>query len=252
MPTKKSTWTNRSRPKKKPMRATKYDFPPITMERAQAGDVKATQEIWTQAYKMAKSKASFFARRFPHVDVEDMAQEAMLVLPRAISGYNPANPTGASFVTYLAYWLDRNIRRYIAQELNKDIPMGVGTGSVMSQTETQFDKVDTELKLTHIGTLWEVLSTIGTYCDVVEPSKEYCSQEVFTDDLERAFWSLHPLHREVLYRTIVKGDETVPEFAARHNCHRSWGNQIYNAALYEIRKILEQGRIRDAPCRGWQ
>jgi len=222
------------------------EFKPILIDRAKQGDREATNKLLELAYPYAIRRASWWHRMFPQLDVMDMAHAGIFGVYDAIRKYDPAK---SSFLTYSYIWMDKRMRAHMRKELDADIPMGIG---YTATTSTPDGEAWFERKTTSIGVLGTIHGAIGTYMDIVSPSKDLNNQDVFTDDLERAFWALNSLERECLYVSIIKGKETVAQFSKRYGHTRNWGWLLYHSAISKLRLILEQGRTKEAPCRQWR
>lgn len=167
---------------------------------AKAGDAKARELLITRNMGYVYMVANKQAKRLRHLTPEDLAQEGVFGMARAIEKYNPAY--GTKFITYADHWIKAAIRRAIRGG-NRDrvgllciggedlvrLPHNVYAKAMKEHTLKRTRSLDTPLPGGHVdGT---------TFVDVLE-SDDVATDEVLIRREE------HSLVRRALARIIWK------------------------------------------------
>ena len=82
--------------------------------RAQAGDLAARNLLVSRSMGLVYRQAHPWARRNPHLDIDDLAAAGAFGLFTAIRKYDPTR--GASFATYATPWIRNHIRQAVIAE----------------------------------------------------------------------------------------------------------------------------------------
>jgi RNA polymerase sigma factor (sigma-70 family) len=79
--------------------------------RIQADDQKALEEMVRKYERFAWKKACKHLKRHPHLDIEDLCQEARIGVVDAAKKFDPQR--NVSFMTYATHWVEHRINHYV-------------------------------------------------------------------------------------------------------------------------------------------
>lgn len=191
------------------------------------GDPAATDFLMEKYKNLVRRKAALF--RLPGADAEDLVQEGMLGLFKAVRDYEPGH--GAAFSTFASLCIERQL--YTAMEaagrkkhqpLNEAVSFDAGTGSGALSGSGEFSERGEKSFL-------ELLAS-----EEADPEHQYISEEnsrILEADIDEA---LSPLERRVL--DLYLSDLDYVQIARRLGRDPKSTDNALQRIKAKVRKIL--------------
>lgn len=248
----------------------------VLAKRVERGDRQAREELLNANVRLVASVARrYLGRGLP---LEDLMQEGMIGLIRAIEKYNYRK--GYRFSTYATHWIRQAVSRALANQgrsirLPAHVVDAIGrVGRVKDELFHKFGRLPTRLEVAEAAGMTEKKlsqllknaahpvsleapigpegeSRLGDFLQADDESSPTgrAFRHLVHEELEHALNTLAPREKEVICLRYGLGDEdphTLEETGRRLHITRERARQIEGKAMEKLRHVHVVGRLRES------
>lgn len=171
--------------------------------RAADGDKKERRELAWENAGLVLNVATYYAKRNPHLDMDDLIQEGRCGIMHSLARYDVDK--GWRFSTYATFWIRHFIQRYVVENHSCVSSMKKDTEMYMSRRMTDDDRKLYEMRCIQGEDIDKPLPSGDLFAEVLE-DKEYIGPEEQCEraaDWEMARRILNSGHMTELQRGVV-------------------------------------------------
>ena len=233
-------------------------------------------ENMLQLWEQNRGFVATIARKFcGYAEMDDLMQEGYLGLCKAVDAYDPDE--GAPFVNYAAYWLRRNMQRYVMNcGCNVRIPVQANVRArkylkLCAAYETNYGRKPTDRELERaLGVSWNVLQDVKKSAAMLQigsldvpagededaslydilPGQEdvegVVTDRIQEEELRETLWATVdelPEHQSEVLRMRYLGDQTFKEISEQVGRGYQRTVQIHKEALRQLRRPRHRKKL---------
>lgn len=198
------------------------DLDPLTLERAQAGDVSCQHQVVEACEKLNHWMSYLWIKRSPTLDIKDLEQQGVLGVYDAIRMFDPAK---GAFPRHVFLWMSHRVRQWVLKEAlyRERHPFGLDTaprgGAASKDDRAGGSRVSEAIAEASIPDGY-------TYEDMVDLAK-----------VVDAVALLDPIHKAA-FEELVINCGSAREFGASFGHTQQWATKMRRQAMKQVRSFM--------------